>query len=159
MLAALLVSLSALTAPTCPLLQAGYTLRGAPEVTARFLPRTPTEGWRQDVIISIRSEKTGHAYRFLPALEGNGLGVKTHMEAVNAAGAVVSDEPSPLGSDNMYLVASQDYAFDMGWTASRSAPAPAHILIPGLQELFWYSDLQHRDGVPVAFLDLTSCGG
>jgi hypothetical protein len=157
-LAIFLLSLSAANVPSCHLIQARYTLRGAPEVTASFEARTPTQFWPEDVVMSVRSAKTPDTYKFLPALEGSGLGVKSHLETLGAHGEIISNEPSPLGLDNMFLVATANYSFDQRWAPSRMAAAPAHILVPGLQELFWYSDLQHRDAVPVAFLDLTSCG-
>ncbi|MHB8286958.1 MAG: hypothetical protein ACYDD1_20090 [Caulobacteraceae bacterium] len=64
-----------------------------------------------------------------------------------------------LGGEVDYLVADEAYVFDEKFSPRLDSRAPAHILIPGLQELFWYGDLEHRDSVPIAFLDLKDCSG
>jgi hypothetical protein len=143
----------------CPLDHARYTLRGEPSVTLSVHLRTPTHDWPTDVVISIHSATTGATYSFLP-YRGNGQGITTHLAS--------TDDPSnppghnsargrPLG-DLDYLVADASYRFDQGFEPHPEAPAPRHLLMPGLQEAFWYRPPDgRREGVPIAFFDLTGC--
>jgi hypothetical protein len=159
MLGSLVLAASlASTQPACPLENAQYVLQGASDVIITFEERAPTKGFPSDVTMNVQSKKLGAIYRFVPFNEGSGAGIKSHL-----ALAQEHDEPSDvaasaiLGADNKYLVAGVNYVFDPTFLPRRKASAPDHLFIPGLQELFWYGDLQHREAVPVAFFNLAAC--
>jgi hypothetical protein len=158
MVAALTAAVTAIST-ACPVGEAVYQLRGEPGVTARFEPRTPSSDWVAQVSLSIHSVKTGATYFLLP-YSGNGQGVTTHLASV-----VDPDQPPdpdsakgrPIG-DLDYLAADQSYRFDQSFHAETGMRAPAHLLIPGLQEALWYR-ADKREGVPMAFFDLVRCRG
>jgi hypothetical protein len=158
MIAALAAAITTLSA-TCPLDGALYQLRGAPGVTARFEARTPSADWVAKFGLSIRSAKTGATYFLLP-YSGNGQGITTHFASVmdlNAPPDPDSAKGRPIG-DLDYLAVDQSYRFDQSFHAETGKHAPAHILIPELQEALWYR-ADKREGVPMAFFDLVGCRG
>lgn len=153
-LAAAMASLSG----SCRVEQSIYELRGAPQVMARFEPQAPTAGWAANVRLTIHSAKTGATYFFLP-YSGNGQGIRTHFASVEDPSKPPDPDSArgrPLG-DLDYLAADRSYRFDQSFSARSGEQAPAHLLIPGLQEALWYR-ADKREGVPLAFFDLAGCG-
>jgi hypothetical protein len=156
-----MVTLLALTAvavsASCPLEHSTYRLRDGPQITARFVRRAPTPGWPADVQLEIRSAKTGGVYVLLP-YAGNGQGVITHLASVTDPAHPPAPDAArtrPIG-DLDYMAADAGYRFDQGFRATAGAHAPAHILVPGLQEALWYRATK-REGVPLAYFDLDGC--
>jgi hypothetical protein len=143
----------------CPVERAKYVLRGT-TISAKFTPRRPTQDWPTAVEFSIHSDAPQATYVFLP-YEGNGQGIVTHLASVeNSASPPAPDEKTgrPPG-DLDYLVADPSYQFDQQFRPVPGARAPAHVLIPGLQEALHYrAGKDHKQNVPLAFFDLVACG-
>ena len=161
MLTALMLSAAMVASvSSCRLGGARYVLHGSPGVTAILEPRTPTEDFGSNIVIRVHSEKAGSTYSFVPFEEGNGAGVHTHLALMQS-----NEQPSEqaasnaLGTDTKYLVTGPNYVFKQNFAPKLDAAAPSHIFMPGLAFLFWYGDFNHRDSVPIAFLDLQGCGG
>lgn len=151
----------AAVAADCPAERAQYVLKGVPEITAGFRPTVPAPpDWSGDLAFFIRSARTGQTYWFL-WYGGNGAGISSHLASttdVTVPGwqpPPADGGPRPLG-DLDILFADGDYRFDQAYVPMRTRPAPAHLLIPGLQQALWYR-APVRESVPIAFFDRDGC--
>lgn len=156
---------------SCPLEQAHYALRGAPGVTAGVRPVAKSADWPVGLAVFVRVDQVGpgaarapgRTWWFLP-YSGNGQGVRGHLASthdVTAPGWTPPDPDSgrerPLG-DLDYMMLDGDYGFLETSIPRTDRAAPAHLLIPDLQQALWYRPPEgERTGVPLAFFDLTAC--
>jgi len=160
-----LLTLAVLSSPaaTCPLEQAHYALRDAPGVTAGFRSVERSRDWEAGLALFVRSTQPDRTWWFLP-YSGNGVGTRGHLASthdVTARGWVAPDPDSgkerPLG-DLDYLAMTADYRVIETVALRARQPAPAHLLIPDLQQALWYrTPWDARQSVPTAFFDLTGC--
>jgi hypothetical protein len=156
----MLLAVAAASQIACPVLDARYSLRETPSVTAWFQPRQPTAELPSPVSLMVHSDQTGATYTFVPTAFGNVVGVRDRLVLAptrdQPQSAVDRLEPIFKRTD-FYFVARGDYSFYASFAPDRTTEAPAHILIPGLPELMWYGDFNNRQAVPRAFFDLASC--
>ncbi|HEY4031926.1 MAG TPA: hypothetical protein VGM25_16390 [Caulobacteraceae bacterium] len=156
---ALLVAAAALAALACPVENAGYTLRTAPGITARFRDVDSGRDWPSGLALGIHSATTNRTYWFLPWDGGTddlqNLASTTDVDAKDWKPPSPDGGPRPLG-DLEYVEVDQGYGV-IDAIPHRNAPAPAHILIPGLGAALRYGSVDSRDGAPKQFFDLTSC--
>ncbi|WP_132091075.1 hypothetical protein [Caulobacter sp. BK020] len=148
---------------SCPLERARYVLRDAPGFTAEFRPVAISSDWSAGVALIVRSKASGRTYDFLPYL-GNGVGTLGHLASTYdvarpdwAPPGPDDDKARPLG-DLDFMVLDATYGVAPEPALRRGAPAPAHLLIPGLEEAFWYrTPPDARESAPTAFFDLVDC--
>ena len=151
------------TAASCPLERAHYALRDAPGVVAGFRPVARSPAWGEGLALFVRTAQPDRTWWFLP-YSGNGVGTRGHLAStrdVTAPGWVApgpdDGRARPLG-DLDYLAMTADYRVIEGGALRARQPAPAHLLIPDLQQALWYrTPSDERQSVPTAFFDLTDC--
>ena len=130
-------------AAACPLEAAHYVIRDGQEVTAGFALK------EQRLFFFVHAQES--TQWFVP--EGTRLRSTTD---VTAPGWRV-DGPEPVGDVDASAtdekgVALAGYRFQVG------AAAPAHILIPRLQDVLHYGFVSDsREGLSLAFLDYAGC--
>jgi hypothetical protein len=148
---------------SCPMERAHYVLRSAPGFTAEFRPVAISSDWPAGVALIVRSKASGRTYDFLPYL-GSGVGTPGHLASTHDVAQPNWVPPGPddgkarpLG-DLDYLVLDAAYGVSPEPALRRGAPAPAHLLIPGLEEAFWYrTPFDASESAPTAFFDLVGC--
>ncbi|MEE7559737.1 hypothetical protein HH299_08520 [Xanthomonas sp. Kuri4-2] len=157
---AALVLVTTLAGPACPVERADYRLRGAPGTTLHFIARD-TPGWPSNLLARLDLAATGRSYWWLPW--NGGSDGRQHLASVRPADRPGWSPPAPddgqgrpLG-DIDYLATDADYDV-LDHVPVRGEPAPAHILLPDLDEALWYRNgAEPRDHAPRQFFDLMSC--
>lgn len=144
---------------TCPIENARYQLRTAPEITAVFRP-VPTSGdWRNGVAFRIAIGSSGRHYWFLPWNGGTDqiqhLASTRDPEGAGWTPINPDSGPRPLG-DIDYIGTDARYTV-LPSAPARSDTAPAHILLPNLGDALWHQPTEVKDSVPKQFFDLVAC--
>jgi hypothetical protein len=150
---------AAVAAISCPIEQAHYVMRGAPDVTAGFVKIASNPDWPSGLVYRITFRSSGRHYDFLPW--NGGSDEQQHMAWVTDADKPGFVLPSPDGGpgrhgDIAYIGTDADYNV-LGAAPNHKDTAPAHILLPDLRRIVWYSNLSARDGAPKQFFDLVGC--
>jgi hypothetical protein len=146
----------------CPVEKAEYAYKGAPGVTAAFVPHAPVDGLSGRLYIRIAVKDRGWIYWY--ALEqGNGF---------SPVSLIAIDDPAkpgwrPPDSDSRQNRPSADQTYygltkDLAIQPDAPVPgvkAPALFLIPELAPAIWY-DARHDENrlrLPRAFFVYTRC--
>jgi hypothetical protein len=160
--------IAAASLPSCPVEQARYALRTAPDITASFkdvdtpIAADGMDDWPSHLAFRIHMAKTGRTYWFLPWPGGTDdlqhLASTTDVTAPNWKPPNPSDGPRPLG-DLDYIATDARYNV-IDDIPHRGGMAPAHILLPRLGDSLWHQSpiVEPRDGAPKQFFDLVACG-
>jgi len=148
---------------SCPVERARYMLRNAPGFTAAFRPVAVSGDWPAGVALVVRSKASGRTYDFLPYL-GGGVGTLGHLASTHDVAQPDWTPPGPDDGKARPLGDLDFMALDAAYGVApeprlrRGAPAPAHLLVPGLEEAFWYrTPSEARESAPTAFFDLVGC--
>lgn len=145
--------LAAAAMSQCPVEDAHYVLRHAPDVTAYFQPVDSSPDWPSGVALVIRSRKSGETSWWLPWRGGTDnfqhLASTTDVDARDWRPPNADDGPRPFGNRE-YIGTDANYDV-LDDVPHRGKPAPNHMLITD-------AGASH-DSVFVAkqFFDLVSC--
>jgi hypothetical protein len=157
----IIIALAAAAAVTaaCPVERAHYSLRHEPNVTMSFVQIPATQDWPSGVAAIIRFKDTGRHYDFLPW--NGGTDDRQNFAFTDDVTKPDFHLPSPDGGpgrrgDLEYLATDAQYDI-IDHAPTKGEAAPAHILLPGLREVTWYSDSNARDAAGKAFFDLDGC--
>ncbi|MHA6723677.1 hypothetical protein [Sphingomonas sp. RS2018] len=147
----LAISLAAAIA-SCPIESARYTLRGAPQVTARFFTVSPTPDWPSGLALRVHVAASGRSYWFLPWQGGTDH--RTNLAWVQESSTTILIGPR---RDIEILTTDPSYNLQAEVPNARGS-APTHMLLPDLTNLAWHATTDEpRDTLPRAFFDLTGC--
>jgi hypothetical protein len=153
---------------SCPVEQAHYVLRTAPDITASFkdvdtpIAADGIDDWPSHLAFRIHMARSNRTYWFLPWPGGTddlqNLESTTDITAPGWKPPNLDDGPRPLG-DFDYIGTDAGYNV-IDDIPHRGGIAPAHILIPGLGDALWHQTpmVKPRDGAPKQFFDLVACG-
>lgn len=138
---------------SCPVENARYELRGETGVTARFYVVPRSSDWPTGLALRVRVERSGRSYWFLPWQGGTDQ--KTNLAWVRERNSAIQHQT--IRRDIEFF--TMDGAYNPGPEVPKAhGSAPAHMLIPGLGSLAWYSTTHaSRDSIPRTFFDLTGC--
>ena len=142
--------------PDCPLEKAHYVIRDEQGMTAGF--RSGQAGAEPDIFFFVRSESRNKTAWFLP-YRASGPGITTHLASTTdiTAPGWRPDGPKSLG-DLDYAVTDDDGRPVPDFWFHQGAKAPAHILIPRLQDVLLYgAPSDSHEGLSLAFLDFDTC--
>jgi hypothetical protein len=152
------LSLSSITtaAPAgCPLEKAHYVIRDEQGMTAGFASR---QDFPADVFLFVHSAIRNETAWFRP-YRASGAGVTTHLASTTdiAAPDWRADGPKPLG-DLDYSATDENGRPMPDFWLHEGTKAPAHILIPSLQDMLLYgAPSDSHEGLSLAFLDFDRC--
>ena len=152
---------AALAIASCPVEGARYALRGASDVTARFVTVDSGRDWPSGLALVIRFARTGDRTWWLPWDGGTdarqNLASTTDIDRPGWRPPSPDGGPRPLG-DVEFL--SMDAHYDVvNRVPRRGDAAPGHLLIPHLGEATWYHGATaYRDRPNKRFFDLVRCG-
>jgi hypothetical protein len=154
----LLFLAAALSAPTCPVERARYSLRTNPTVTAAFHPTRVNDDWQGGTTLRIHIGITGHDYWWLPW--DGGTDDMRHVRLTRRVGDVKPVGDFRLGYDEDFW--TTDAAYNMTAAVPKIGdPAPGHFLMPTLGRDLYYGTVQTeahgKDGFARGFFDLLSC--
>ena len=157
-----LLTLAAVASIACPVEQAIYTLRTAPQYTGAFRDVAGGDEWPTGIAFGVRSSVTDRSYWWLPGIPGSSgrhyLYSTTDVEAKGWKAPSPDGGPRPLG-ELEYIATDVSYRV-LEEIPRRAASAPAHILLFTLGEALWYGNdrlNQRRERPPTQFFDLTGC--
>jgi hypothetical protein len=142
--------------PDCPLEKARYVIRDEQDMTVGF--RLRQAGAEPDIFFFVRSEIRNKTAWFLP-YRASGPGITTHLASTTdvAAPDWRLDGPKPLGDLDYAVTDDKDRPVPDFWFR-QGAKAPAHILIPRLQDVILYgAPSDSHEGLSLAFLDFEAC--
>lgn len=154
-----LFALAAASAANCPVENAHYRLRHAPEVEAYFRKVDSGSDWPSGVALAIHFRGSGHTYWWLPGIPGSdrhqALFSTTEVTAPGWRPPSPDGGPRPYGStEYLGLDASYDILGDM---PHRGSTAPAHMLLAYAGN----PEFSHGAGNSIPnfkqFFDLVSC--
>lgn len=154
MVAALLL-LAAAAPPACAVDHARYVLRGDRHVTLTFHVVPRSRDWWSELAGELRLP-TGRTSWWLPT--GGGSSGQFSFVWTAFAGS-----PQAAPGYPFKLRALRYFGFDAGYavlgdTLHRSDRAPAHILLDGMRDAFWYEDdPATRSSPPPSLFDLVDC--
>ena len=127
----------------CPLQAARYAIRDEQGVTAGFAAQ------RERLFFFVRSPEA--MQWFMP------VGSRLVSTGDVLAPGWRADGPEPIGALN-YSATNEKGEAMAGYVFQIGARAPAHILIPKLQEVLHYGFVSDaKEGLSLAFLDLAGC--
>lgn len=135
--------------PDCPLERARYFIRDEQGMTAGFRLRPP------NLFFFVHSAGRNTTSWFLPYRAGG----TTHLASTTDITAPNwrLDGPKPLGELD-YSVSDDEGRPMPDFWFHQGAKAPAHILIPRLQDVLLYgAPSDSHEGLSLAFLDLDAC--
>jgi hypothetical protein len=139
----------------CPLEKARYVIRDEQGMTAGFRSRPDSPA---NVFLFVHSASQNQTDWFRPYRAG-GSGFETHLASTTDITALDwrPDGPKPLG--DLDYAATDDNGRPMpDFWLHRGAKAPAHILIPRLQDVLLYgAPSDSHEGLSLAFLDFDGC--
>jgi hypothetical protein len=138
---------------SCSIENAQYVLRGAPGVTARFYNVQTSSDWPSGLALDVHVARSGRSYWFLPWQGGTDQ--KTNLAWVREANSPFVGQAIRREIEMFATDASYDLRPDI--LKARDV-APAHLLLPDVGHLAWYSTTAaERDSLPRAFFDLSEC--
>ena len=131
----------------CPLERARYVIRDEQGMTAGFRLRPP------DLFFFVNAASRNTTSWFLPASGAMHLASTTDIMAPGWR----LDGPKPLGDLDYAVTDDVDRPLPDFWFHP-GVKAPAHILIPRLQDVLLYgAPSDSHEGLSLAFLDLDGC--
>lgn len=155
----MLILLAAAAALSCKVEAARYALRTAPQVTAEFHDVASGPDWPSGVAFAIHLGADGRTQWFLPWAGGTDglqhLASTTEVTRPGWSPPSPDGGPRPLG-DLDYIATDAAYAV-LDDIPRRGAAAPAHILLPELDDRLRRDPSGPRTGAPTQFFDLTGC--
>jgi len=146
---------------TCKVEHARYTLRTAPSVTAGFVAVKSGPDWPSRVAYWIDLGRTGRKIWYVPWEGGtdgrHNLASTTPVDAPGWTPPSPDGGPRPMGN-TQYIGTNAAYGV-IDHMPNRGEPAPAHILLPELDDALRHpADWKaRRESVPTQFFDLTGC--
>ncbi len=160
-----MIAAAAAAALACPVEQARYALRGAPQVTARFRKVDSGPEWPSNLALATTFAASGHTYWWLPW--NGGSSGRLAVASTTDVAARGWRPPSPDGGtrphgDLDYLGADVTYKI-LGSVPMAGNPAPAHFMLAGLGRRLYgpgFGDPKDEPGAPDTkqFFDLDGCG-
>lgn len=156
----------AMTVSACPAEQAGYRLRDAPGVTLQFVARDTGVEWPSNLLVRIDVAGSGHRYWWLPW--NGGSDGRQHLASVRdpdgpgwVPPGMDDGKARPLG--DVDYIATDAACRVLGNVPRQGEAAPAHILLPDLDEALWHrrnaADAASGDRVGRQFFDFSGCAG
>lgn len=149
----------------CPVEEARYVLRAAPQVTAHFRKVASGRDWPSGLALATTFARSGHTYWWVPWNGGtNGQQNVASTTDVTKPGwrpPSPDDGPRPHG-DLEYLGADTSYTF-LNAVPVAGQPAPAHFILAGLGRRLYgpgFGDPRDEPEAPDTrqFFDLVACG-
>lgn len=155
----------AATAAACPVERAEYRLRDQPATSLRFIARDTGPDWPSGLLARIDVAGSGHRYWWLPW--NGGSDGQQHLASTRDPDSPGWVPPGLDGDGKARPLGDVDYiATDAAYRVLESVPkqgeaAPAHSLLPGLDEALWYrrdaADAASGDRVVRQFFDFSGC--
>jgi len=147
-------------ASACPVEQALYRIRGAPEASWRFVATPHALNAFSDLAAQVDFEGETYWFAFSASQGYSRNYIGRTVDPFEAAALVdAGEDPDPLYAEPEYN-GSELHLFDAAFDAienipQRGDPAPAHILATGVSSAIWYS--VPRRELPKAMWDYVDC--